>query len=303
MSRNSGFTLSKKQKDYGFVAVMLLIPIVHFIVFWVIVNFNSIALAFQRFDVTTGKHYFTLDNFSALVAYFKMDVLKVALENTVYTAAFQILFLLPWGFFLTYFLYKKIPLTGVWRLFLFLPTILPAVFLTGITKYAIYPQGPIGKLWQILFNKPIPTLGTDETYSRIFVIAYFFWTNFGGQFILFTGAMTRIPDQVLEAAKLDGAGMGVELFRIVFPLCWPTFSMLLILNIASVFTSTGPILLLTSGNANTQTIGYWIFAQVNQASPSLYIPSALGVVLTLILFPILTLARWGLGKIWNDVEF
>ena len=304
MSRSLHITLTKKQKDYGFVAVMLLIPTIHFIIFWGIVNFNSIALAFQRLDITTGEYYFTWDNFGDLLAYFKTGTLRVALENTLYTAAFQIIFLFPWGFFLTYFLYKKIPLTGAWRLFLFLPTILPAVFLTSITKYAIQTVGPIGKIWSILFNKDIPTLGMDELYSRVFLIAYFFLTNFGGQFLLFTGAMTRIPNQILEAAKLDGAGMRVEFFKIVFPLCWPTFSMLLILNITSVFTSAGSILLLTGGRANTQTIAYWIFMQVNdKTSPSLFIPSALGIVLTLILFPIISLSRWGLSKIWNDVEF
>ena len=294
---------NKKKKDYLFVAVMLLIPVIHFIVFWGVVNFNSILLAFQRLDRTTGEMYFTFNNFESLVELFETNELKKALINTLLTAGFQIVFLLPWGFFLTYFLFKKIPLRGLWRTFLFLPTILPAIFLTGVFNNAITQYGPIGEIWEMLFNSPIPDFFVDERYGKWGVLLYFFWTNFGGQFILFTGAMTRIPTEIFEAAKVDGAGMGTELFKIVLPLCWPTFSMLLILNIASVFTSTGPILLLTRGAADTKTISYWIFEQVSQPAPALYIPSALGVACTVILFPIITFVRKGLGKIYADVEF
>lgn len=281
---------------------MLLIPTVNFIIFWVVVNFNSLLMAFQRLDRETGEHYFTMENFSSLVSLFKTNELKNALINTLYMSGFQILFVLPWGFFLTYFLYKKIPLTGVWRLCLFLPTILPAIFMTSAFKYAIYPQGPIGLLWKGMFGEQIPTFFMEDKYGIWAVLFYFFWTNFGGQFILFTGAMTRIPDQLLEAGQIDGAGMAVEFFQIVFPLCWSTFSMLLVLNIASIFTTTGPILLLTKGAANTTTISFWIFQQVND-SQSLYIPSALGIVCTLIIFPIVTLVRSFSGKIYADVEF
>ena len=294
---------TKKAKDNAFIALMLLIPVIHFIIFWLGVNFNSILLAFQRLDRTTGEKYLTLKNFEALIELLKTNDFKGAIVNTFLTAGFQIVFLLPWGFFLTYFLYKKIPLRGMWRTFLFLPSILPAIFLTGIFINSITQYGPIGKLWETLFNKPIPEFFVDERYGKWGVLLYFFWTNFGGQFILFTGAMTRIPNEILEAAQIDGAGMAVELFKIVLPLCWPTFSMLLILNVASIFTATGPILLLTKGAADTKTISYWIFEQVNQPAPALYIPSALGVACTIILFPIITFTRWGLGKVYADVEF
>lgn len=111
MSMTSTKMANKKAKDYAFVAIMLLIPVVHFIIFWGVVNFNSILLAFQRLDRTTGEKYLTLKNFESLVELFKTNELKDALVNTLLTAGFQIIFLLPWGFFLTYFLYKKNPLT------------------------------------------------------------------------------------------------------------------------------------------------------------------------------------------------
>lgn len=295
-------TLNKKAKDNLFVLIMLFIPVVHFIIFWVIVNFNSILLSFQKFDFKTGKHTLGFQNFKAVAEYYKSGIFKDALKNTLLNSGFQIIFLLPWGFFLTYFLYKKIILKGVWRVCLFLPSILPALFLTVAFSYALNPIGPVGKLWEALFGKEIPALLGEKKYAKWTVIAYFFLTNFGGQFILFTGAMSRIPDQIFEAAQIDGAGMGTEIFKIVFPLCWPTFSMLLILNFSSVFISVGPVFLLTGGGADTETIANWIFKEVNDGH-SLYIPATLGLICTVIIFPIITIIRWASGKIYADVEF
>lgn len=305
MKRRS-LTLTKKKKlDYAFVFLMLFIPVVHFIVFWIIVNFNSIALAFQRMDINTGKMYFTFENFKSIIKLFETNELKVAFINTLITSGFQIIFLVPWSFVLSYFLYKKIPLAGVWRVFLFLPTILPAIFLTGMFKYAISTVGgsPVGTLWEVLFHESIPSLLVEKEYAKWTVLIYFFLTNFGGQFILFSGAMSRIPQETLEAAKIDGVGMFREMFTMVLPLIWPTFSMILILNFASIFTATGPILLLTKGQGETTTISFWIFNEVNNPNASLFVPAALGLACTAVLYPIITFVRWVLGKVYSDVEY
>ena len=98
MSMTSTKMANKKAKDYAFVAIMLLIPVVHFIIFWGVVNFNSILLAFQRLDRTTGEKYLTLKNFESLVELFKTNELKNALVNTLLTAGFQIIFLLRSSF-------------------------------------------------------------------------------------------------------------------------------------------------------------------------------------------------------------
>lgn len=303
MSTTRKRATKKKRLDYAFVFIMLLIPIVHFIIFWIIVNFNSILLSFKRLDIVTGKEYFTLENFKSIWNLLKTGDLKSAMINTLITSGFQIFFLVPWSFFLSYFLFKKVALTGVWRVFLFLPSILPAIFLTGMFYYAIQVGGPIGKLWNFMFHSEIPALLMENRFAKWTVLFYFFFTNFGGQFILFSGAMSRIPTETLEAARLDGVGMFREMFTMVLPLIWPTFSMILVLNFASVFTATGPILLLTKGQAETSTVSYWIFDNVNGADASLYLPATLGLSCTIVLYPLISFVRWITGKVFKDVQY
>lgn len=292
----NGYKNQKKMKERIFIIGMLMIPVIHFIIFWIGVNFNSILMAFQDLDPVTNELFFTTDNFPTLVRAFQHDNLKTALINTLLTFGLT-LFLMPWGFFLTYFLYKKIKLSNFWLIMLFIPSVLPAVALTAIFSYLIYSGGPIG----LLFGSDCPSFLTDLAYARWTVLIYIFWTNFGGSFILYSGAMSRIPKEIFESANIDGAGLKTEMLKLVLPLCWPTISMLLLLNISGIFTATGPILFLTEGMFDTVTISYWIFHLVHYKN--LYVPAALGIVCTLIIFPVVVLTRWGLGKIYRDVEF
>jgi len=280
---------------------MLIIPIVHFIIFWGAVNFNSILLGFPRLNIETQTLYFTAKNFEFLWSFLgENGELRIALINTLVTWAFLTVFLIPWAFTLTYFLYKKIPLSGVWRTMLFVPSLLPVVAMTSVFQFIIHPNAPVGKLVTLLTGESYAFL-QEKQFAGASIIVYMFWTNFGGAFILMSGAMARMPKELLESARIDGAGMLTELIKIIFPLSWPTISMLLLLNTASIFTSTGPILLLTQGQNDTQTISFWIFQQVRFSQ--YYIPSALGLVFTAVLFPIILVVRWALGKVYADVEF
>ena len=294
--------LSRKNKRIMFAVGMLFIPAVHFIIFWGAVNFNSVLMAFQRLNPYTGENYFTFENFNSIRSLFARGELRSAFSNTFYTFGFLTVFMLPWGFFLTFFLYKKIALNAFWRIMLFIPTMIPAIAMAGFFTYLIHYDGPAGKLWELVFNVKPHLLARPESAMHT-VIFYIFWTNFGGQFILYSGAMSRIPKEVVESAKLDGAGMRTEFFRITIPLCWPTISMLFLLNLAQAFTASGPMLFLTGGASNTMTISFWIFSKANGVPPELNLPAALGILCTLIIFPVVLLARKLLSKVYADVEF
>lgn len=293
-------TLKRNTKKNLFVIGMLFIPVVHFIIFWVVVNFNSFVIAFQRVD-STGELYYTLQNFRDIPALFGKDgILRTSLVNTTVTWLFTAVFLLSWSFFLTYFLYKKIKLSGLWRTMLFMCTLLPAAAMASIFLYISLPEAPIGQFFA-LFNGGEPIDIFDAEYARYTVILYYFLTNFGGQFVLLSGAMARVPKECLESAHLDGAGMGTEMFKIILPLCWPTVSMILLTNLAGFFAATGPVLLLTNGMKDTSTMSFYFFGETREGR--LFVPAAVGLLCTAVLFPIVILVKWLLGKVYADVEF
>jgi len=303
---------NKKQDNMGaakirasiFVWTMLLIPIVHFLIFWLYVNYSSILLGFQNVD-NEGHLVWTFDNFKTVFSMFSTQgsTISLALSNTLKTWAFVNLFMFPLSVLWAYFIYKKIKWGSFYRVMFYIPSIISGVAIAAIFIYAIGADGPIGLLFtKITGNTRVPNFLGEEEYAMKTILVYIFWTGFGGNLVLLSGAMARIPREMIESAELEGAGMMKEIFSFVLPLTWPTLSTLIIISISGLFTASGPILLLTGGAANTYTISYWIFEQVNFGQ-SYYLPSALGLCFTLISLPIVLLIRFALSKVFADVEY
>ena len=108
--------------------------------------------------------------------------------------------------------------------------------------------------------------------------------------LLFIGAMSRVPIEVLESAKLEGCGPFREIVSIIAPLIWPTISTILILSAAGFLGASGPILPFTQGEYGTMTLAYYTFALVSGTSGSTengyYLASAIGLCMTAISFPL-----------------
>ena len=264
-----------------FLICMLAIPLAHFCVFWIYINFSSILLGFQ-----TARGEWTLNNFVMFWDSLKTGTIGLALKNTLIFFLTNILIIFPLGLLTSYFLYKKILGAKVFRIIFYLPSIISAVAYTGVFMELIRPWGVVGVIANAL-NIPFPPeglLGTSRTAIWT-IVAYCIWTNVGANMLLFSGAMARIPIDVLEAAKLEGCKPMQEVVHLIVPLIWPTLATMLILQMTGIFSASGPIMLFTGGAYDTYTIAYWIFAQVygnGGGSGNYGLVSASGLVFTLI---------------------
>lgn len=293
---------SRKIQRGIFIALMLSVGILQFLIFWVYVNFNSILMAFQL-NTKTGIVW-TLENFTRFFHEFSIPEfeLALALRNTLLMFVVGTVIGLPTSLLFSYYLYKKILFAKFFRVTFFLPSIISAAVLVSLFKYILAVNGPFNEVLSWIVGKTVEIEWvTDEAFSMGTILFYIFWTGFGTNIVLFTGAIYRIPQDVLEYAKLDGVSMTRELVQIVVPLIWPTISTLLVFATAGLFTTAGPILLFTDGQAKTMTIGFFIFKQVT--NNSYYYPAAIGLLFTAIGFPLVIIVKWTLGKVLEDVEY
>ena len=286
---------------------MVFLAVVIFVIFYCAVNVNSIMLAFKEFIgySETGKelYRFSWHNFEILFKQLRdpaSDILP-ALKNTVIFFVSNTLVMLPLCYFVSYFLYKKIFGFRVFRVVFFIPSILSAVVLVTVFKEMIKTDGPLSKML-LIFGYKMPSLLTNPLTAKWVIVAYTMWTGFGVNVILYQGAMSRIPDSVIEAGELDGVTGFGELFRIITPMMWPTLSTTIILSLTGIFTASGPILLFTEGKYDTYTISYWIYSQVT-FSKSYEYPSATGLFFTAIGLPIVLTVRYFINKVYDDVEY
>ena len=115
--------------------------------------------------------------------------------------------------------------------------------------------------------------------------------------LLLGGTFARVPAEVLEAAKLDGCGPFRELVQLILPMISSTLITMIILKLTGLFSSSGPIILFTSGNYNTTTLAYWIWESVLAGSGHYNTVAATGLAFTAIAVPLILTIRWLLEKI------
>ncbi len=294
---------NKRFKETGFIIVMLIIPVINFLIFWVGVNFNQILLAFKKIE--GDKYVYTLENFKEifLVIAGKSTKLEIwsSLKNTTIFWLFDNVLLFPLIIFCAYVMKKKVLGTRVFRVVFYLPAIVSHVALTAMFKYLITSDAPLAVYYK-LFTHSVPSINFwDTEHAMGMLLVYGFMTGLGGNLVLISGAMSRVPDELVESAALDGATMFTEFFKIYLPLCWPTFSTLLIMGAAGFFNASGQVVLLTEGVGNTWTFSYFMFNFVEGGDYT--IPAAMGLVLTCVALPIVLTVRYFINKVYADVEF
>lgn len=290
-----------------FILCLVIVPIVQFLVFYVYVNINSFLMAFQTIE--QGKTVFSLNNFRMLFDEISKptSVFWESVKNTGIFFVQGFITSIITGFIFCYFLYTKMPGSKIFRLLLFLPGLISSVVITQLFSMVVGYEGPIAWLIQKIQGlEDKPLLLGDSRYAMKTLVAYNVWFGLVGNMVLYLGAFNRIPQEVLEYAKLDGVGWVRELFQIILPLMWPTIITFVTLQCTGIFGSTGPIFLFTQGAYGTYTISYWLFEKVyNQAvnSTALNYGSAIGLFFTLIALPVVFTIRWVMGKVQEAVEY
>ena len=311
MLRYDDFPKPLRRRKYLFIVLMIGLSVVSWAVFYVYVNFSSILMAFQKF-VGYGENYeeiyaWSFDNFRRFWAEmtnngYATQEFKAALKNTLFLYVFGNLVTIPTQFLISYVLYKKIPGTKAFKVLLYLPSILSSVVMVTIFKNIVEVHGLLSSISQKLTGHAITGLLSTDEYAKWTVWAYNTWIGFAGSYVLLTAAMGRIPEEIVESAKLDGIGPWSEFWKIVVPMIWPTLYIIILQKITGVLSADGPILLLTGGDHDTYTIGFWYYQQVI-VSHSFEYPSAVGLILTLFIAPVAVIARKLLDKVYADVEF
>ena len=277
-----------------FIAVMLAVPILHWIIFWFVVNINSILLAFK---IPTGD--WSLETLRIVFRDLKAgdSNLNIAVKNTLTYFTKDILMLF-FQLLIAYFFYKKIAGYKTFRIIFYIPSIVSGVAIATMFSSFIAPSGPFGVILSQMGVDPVPEFLADSDYATKTILIYTIWLGWGGNMLLFGGAFARIPTELIEAAKIDGITAVKEFVYLILPLVWSTLSTLLILNMTGLFSASGPILLFTRGAYRTTTIGYWIFDKVAFVGLSAYNEvAAAGLVFSCIGVPVIMFFKWLLERI------
>ncbi|HCH28666.1 MAG TPA: hypothetical protein DEW35_04075 [Ruminococcaceae bacterium] len=302
---------TKNKRDTGrivFILFCITIPIINWLIFYVYTNGSAIAMAFKN-----SKGVWSLDNFRRFIEEFNLpsSQIRIALKNTLITFGIQFVMFIP-QVLVSYFIYKKVVGYRFFRIVFFLPGILFSVCTALCFSYMVGVNGFIAQgIGEFLGLDKVPELLIDSRFANYVVWANMIWLSFPGDLIIWGGTFARIPNDVLESAKIDGVTWWQEFTKIIVPLVWPTVALKLVLTICGVFGATGQVFLLTGGSEQSKTItlSVWMYKTLLNGSGNEYTSnvynylSAVGIIMTVIAVGISLFIRRVTDKAFDDVDF
>lgn len=306
---NMGAKKSKALKKRNvFIVLMLIWPVLHFILMQFL-NFNMVIMAFNDYSLGANRPMFVgFENFEGVFRLFdtsRVDNEWYAVRNSLSIAALTLFVCTPMALAFAYLLYTKVKGSGWMKVVLYLPCVTSAVVLVLIFK-SFMTSGPVDSIYGLLgmYDK-LPNEGwLGESTAWNTILLFSIWTGFSQNMMFFLSAMNRIPQDFIEAAKLDGASELRIFFSIVLPLISSTVTTMLTLSLAAVFGWCMPSMLMMRNDQGMNYTGTMGLSILRYTSSKQYgVAAAYGLMLTLVGAPI-TLAIRRLGKkLQTEVDY
>jgi len=232
-----------------------------FVYYPLLLNFRY---SVSELNIFTGEQSFVgLDNFARMAA---DPVFWRSLVNNVVYAAISIVFQVFFSLVLAAVIESQVK-SGRWRGALrsiyFLPSAM-SLTVTGLLFSFIYqPQGGLlnGILDAVgLEHLQQAWLGNSST-AMLAIIAMSQWQGFGYTTLLFAVAIQRIPNEIYEAAALDGVGPLRQIFSITVPLIREMTGLMMIVTMSGAFQVFNEVMVMTSGGPDNSThvLGTWLY--------------------------------------------
>jgi ABC-type sugar transport system permease subunit len=243
------------------------------------------------------KQFVGLSNYAAMP---RDPVLRQAFANTILYTVTVVPVSVIVGFVLALLLNRPLRLRALWRGIFFLPTVVPIAALSAVWLWIYDPH--FGLMNYALQQLHLPTSAwlQSPTSALWAIVLMMIWQTAGYNMVILLAGLQNVPEELHEAARLDGAGWGALLWRITVPMLSPTFLFLVVVSAIQAFRVFDPIYVMTLGlggpaNSTTTLVFHmyrqaFMFLEVGYASAIAYV--IVGIAL------LFTAAQMGLAKRW-----
>jgi len=219
----------------------------------------SVVMSFSNVSTDNGLQLTarTLDNWSQLLSDSSFwDAMKFTVFFVVVAVTLEFFI----GFAMALLLWRKIPGGGFFRVLFCIPMMLAPVAIGFMFRMIFDEQdGPVNAILHGLHLPQVLWL-SDTTTAPISVLLMDIWEWTPLMFLLLLAGLQAMPEEAIEAARLDGASGFRVIWNIIFPILAPISVMAVFLRMIDAFTIFGQIYLLTGGGPGTATTSTTLFA-------------------------------------------
>ena len=231
--------MQKAMKKYF--PIFVLPTLFAFILAFLVPFVMGLYLSFTEFTTVTNSTWVGLDNYIKA-----FSVNSEFIDALWFTARFTIVSVLTiniFAFALAMLLTKGLKGTNLFRTVFFMPNLIGGIVL--------------GYIWQLIINGVLAKFGYDITYDWKFgfwgLVFLMNWQLIGYMMILYVAGIQNIPNELLEAARIDGANKRQLLRKITIPLVMPAVTICTFLTMTNSFKLFDQNLALTGGKPAKQT--------------------------------------------------
>ncbi len=189
-------------------------------------------------------------------------------------------------------LVDRVKIERVIKSALFVPMALSFVA-AGVIWRFVYIYNPAGEnqigllnAFLGLFHIPPQAWFINEAINNFALIAIYVWAWTGFSMVILSAALKGIPDEIIEAAKMDGASRFTMFWRVMIPMIAPTLTVVTITMVINILKIFDVVYINTGGNYQTSVIGMEFYNQLFNNQNSGF-GSAWAVVLTLVILPVM----------------
>jgi raffinose/stachyose/melibiose transport system permease protein len=214
--------------------------LIAFTIAFVVPFIAGVLLSFSRFTTMTDVTWVGFGNY--VRAFSNPDFLNALGFSALFTLV-SVVIINTAAFSLALLLTRGFRGTNLFRTMIFMPNLIGGIVL--------------GYIWQFIINGFLGIFGVtitvDPRYGFWGMIILTNWQFIGYMMIIFIAGIQNIPGDILEAAKIDGAGPVTVLRKIIIPLVMPSITITLFMTITNSFKMFDQNLALTAGGPGKRT--------------------------------------------------
>ena len=251
--------------------------------FLILPALQSIRLSFMDEAIDGSTTWVGLSNYSGL---FKDEKFLNMLGNNALWVVVAPLVTVSFGLLIAQLANQVKPkLESIIKSTIFMPMTISFVSAASIWRLQ-FAYAPDGQSQVGLFNAIWTALGGHaQTWMQIdrfkintlFLIVIFIWLNAGFSMVLLSAAIKSVPEDTLEAGRVDGANRRQIFFRIIMPQIWPMVLAVFITVLIGAMKIFGIVLAMTGGNFGTNVLAqnfyleYFIYGNTGPAMATVVI--------------------------------
>lgn len=254
---------SKKARKDFFTGMGFILPsLMGFLIFTFIPVVISLCLSFTSWNFMEGIEGIKFNGLANYIRLFSDEWFLNSYKNNIIFTAVTVPVLIALGLVMATIINKYIYGGGVVRTMIFIPYIASVVAVCTVWMVLLQPSyGPVNEFLRSIGISNPPGWLADFKWSLPSIMIIYVWQQVGYYSIVFLAGLKGLPEDVYEAAKVDGASSIRQFFSLTVPLISPTTFFLTIMGIIGSFKVFDQISVLTQGGpgSSSSVMAYYVY--------------------------------------------